>query len=209
MTPEFNLYETSLKQCLQCELLTKLLIRTIVLVVGLLLVATSPRFSIFDYANRYVETMGRPINIFMPLILLLAISAFMFKDLEHAFRAEWSQQTKFGIFGAFVRSCTAELLLWSTSVFVTLAVLSIIAFAAIPARGFNPVLFSQLLFITVWLAIFIAFFTCAYLLVRRDAPLLADSPKFLRHFGTPSRMIGFYATGTLIMLTVFAVTVRY
>jgi fumarate reductase subunit D len=128
----------------------------------------------------------------------------MFKDLEHAFPEEWSQETSMGSLGAFVRSISAEFLLWMASIFVILAVTMAILLFVIPAPDMTNELLAKIVAILVNLAFLTFFFIFAYVQVKRIQPPLADSKKFTEKFRAPRSIVAFYCATAMITLIAYA-----
>lgn len=205
ISAEPNSFDKYLKDHLPREVFAKLCLRTIISLSILLLAGTQPGFSFYDHLQRTADTVDMPIRVLAPLILLLSIYALMFKDLEHAFPEKWSQETAKGGAGAFVRSVSAELLLWMASIFFTLAIVVAIIPFALPLQDLTADITMKVFAILLYLIIFIAFFSSGYLLVKRNHPPLADSERFTKKFNSPRKVAAFYCANTLFVVLVYAI----
>lgn len=206
ISAESNSFDKYLKDHLPREAFAKLCLRTIIWLLMLLLAGTQPQFSFYDHIGRTADTIDVPIRVLTPLILILFAIALMFKDLEHAFPEEWSQETKKGSWGAFIRSISAEFLLWMASIFLSIAVTMALTLIVVPHQDMTIDLFAKIVVILAYLTFFIFFFVSAYLLVKRVSPPLADSKKFIGVFDTPGKMASFYCANILFVLTVYIMT---
>lgn len=206
MATEKNCFDDHLKDKLWRDIVFRMIVLLTITGSTLYFATRATGFSALAYLEKTGETIGPVLNSVGQFSLFLAIIALMFKDLEHQ-SSNWSQQTKIGRLGAFIRRLASDLMLWMFGIFGTLLCITSLATADIWRRTeitvFNGL---QLGYIYSFLALGVVVTAAMNILIRRPAPPLANFDEWAKLAHSPARTIMFYFGGIAAIATFIAVT---
>ncbi len=203
MATEKNCFDDYLKEKLWRDIVFRMLVLIAITGATLLFAARTMGFSALAYLEKTGQTVGPVLNTVGLGALFLAACALMFKDLEHQ-SPNWSQETKLGKAGAFIRRLASDLMLWMLGIFGTLLGITILATVDVwQKKGISIIESLQLSYIYGVFVIGILVTACFNVLIRRPDPPLANFEPWASLVNSPFRTIIFYLGG-ITAITTFA-----
>lgn len=205
MSTEKNWFDDYLKEHLWRDIVFRMLVLFAITGLTLFFASGATTFSAIAYLEKTAKTIGPVLNSVGLLALFLAVLALMFKDLDHQ-SPHWSQQTRAGKFGAFVRRLASDLMLWMLGIFGTLLCITLLATVEIGRKGGVTLLGGlQLGYIYCLLALGAAITATMNILIRRPAAPLACFDAWAKFAHSPARTISMYVGGITCMIVILAV----
>lgn len=201
MTTEKNCFDDYLKQQLWRDIVFRLLVLFTITGTTLFFAARTTGFSALVYLEKMGETIGPVLNTVGLFALFLAVCALMFKDLDHQ-SPHWSQQTRAGKFGAFVRRLASDLMLWMLGIFGTLLCITGLATVDVwHKNGLSLLGGLQLGYVYGLLVLGVTVTAAMNILIRRPAAPLAGFEEWAKFARTPARTLTVYVGGMAAIAT--------
>lgn len=202
-TTEKNWFDDYLKEHLWRDIVFRLIVLITITGSTLFFAAQTTNFSALAYLEKSGKTIGPVLNTVGLFALFLAICALMFKDLDHQ-SPRWSQQTKVGKLGAFVRRIASDLMLWMMGIFGTLLCITGLATVAVWRTSDLTLLEGfQLGYIYALLILGVGVTAFMNILIRKPTPPLAGFEPWAKLSNSPAKTIGFYI-GSAVAIGAFA-----